>query len=77
VPELRAQRYIPAHRTCAPNLLVSSAHLFDNLLLFRLKRVRSGRDVNFAASDTIFNSSNLGFDLNGSKTALLLTTMPP
>jgi hypothetical protein len=40
---------------------VPSAHLFDDLLLFHLKRVRSER-VNFAASNTIFNSSDLGFD---------------
>jgi hypothetical protein len=62
VPELRAQRYIPAHRTCVPNLLVPSAHLFDNLLLFHLKRVRSECGVNFAASNTIFSSSDPGFD---------------
>jgi hypothetical protein len=62
VPELRAQRYIPAHRTCVPNLLVPSAHLFDNLLLFHLKRVASERDVDLPPCNTIDDLRNLGFD---------------
>jgi hypothetical protein len=41
---------------------VPSAHLFDNLLSSTFKRVRSERYVNVAASNTIFNSSDLGFD---------------